>query len=82
MKFHNNEIHNNERTPTTAGQMWPFSKKMMALFKSLGAKKVVKKSKMGKKHELMTNTVWPSIKKLYNFYIFGPPTTKGWRRLI
>ena len=31
---------------------------------------------MAKKYELMTNTVWPSTKKAYNFFIFWPTYRK------
>ena len=56
-------------------------KKIMALFKSRGAKKrSLKKiwAKLVKKHELMALT---RVSYLI-FPFFGPPTTKGWRPLL
>ena len=53
-----------------AGQMWPFSKKTMALFKSKGAKKKLTKKfgKIGKK----VRVDGPRQKKVPNFPIFWP----------
>ena len=56
-------------------------KKAMALFKSKGAKEKrspKKFSKIGKK----VRVDGPRQKKVPNFPIFGPPTTKGWRLLM
>ena len=50
-------------------------KKIMALFKSRGAKKF---GKIGKKVRVDD----PQQKKVPNFPFFGPPTKKGWRPLL
>ena len=50
-----------------AGQMWPF---LNPEEQKKGHQKNLKE--MANKYELMTNTVWPSTKKVYNFFIFWP----------
>ena len=51
--FHNDEIHNNERTHGPRAKCGPFQKKWWPFLNPEEQKKV--KSKMGKKHELALN---------------------------